>query len=347
MRFSLECGVVDSIVSVEPFKATCYGKEYHFIPNDKGVLSKIKIIAGTDHPEKFFVSVTPRKDDPEGNEIYFSADMDHVHELLTSDFQYLEGVLAMRRAISKINWQSAILEYLPETDEERQKIAISSLKIERKIQYPPMQFEMNDFGQILLRRDFHGRLLNQFLTFFREGQNDWNEGRFINSFFNFYFILEGSFSEKDRWRNFETREDFLASPKFLEFLDEVINDEFSAGSRLRWWLDKMLANLTDSKGQPIPKSCDAEGIAWLLVDTRGNLLHFKPDTSNPTALLRFDDDYEAIATLAYRIAQRAVAYFYYEQVEKEFTKIMEPRKDTVDCFLTRLPPITGQPLDQG
>ncbi len=37
-------------------------------------------------------------------------------------------------------------------------------------------------------------------------------------------------------------------------------------------------------------------------------------------------------------------YFYYEVVEKEFAKIMEPRKDTVDCFFTRIQAQPGQGL---
>ena len=336
MRFSLECDVIDSVIRVESFKATCYGKEYHFIPDEMGILTKIKIIAQAHHPEKFFMTITPRDDAPEGKDLNFSADMDQVHEILTGDFQYFEGVLALRRAISKINWQATKFEYLPETDEERKRITIPWYKIERSVRNAPMQLEMNDFGQAILRRNFHGRLLNQFLAFYREGQNDWNEGRFIKSFLNFYFVLEGAFSEKDRWRNYETREDFLSSSAFLQFVGETINDEFKPGSRLRWWLDKMLANLTDKKGRPIPKLFDGEGIAWLLVDTRGSLLHFKADVSNPKGLLRFDDDYEAISTLAYRLAEKTMFYFYYEVVEKEFAKIMEPRKDTVDCFFTRI-----------
>ena len=336
MRFSLECDVVDSTVKIESFKADCYGKEYHFIADENGMLRKVKIIATADHPEKFEVTVVPRDDQPEGNTITLGADMDQVHEILTNDFQFMEGVLALREGVSKINWQAAMLEYLPETDEERERVAaVPGFRIERHIEKAPIELSMNDFGQIILRRDFHGKLLNQFLTFYREGQNEYNNGRFINSFLNFYFVLEGAFSEKHRWRNYETRQDFLSSPKFVEFVDEIMAMDFKPGYRLRWYIDRMLQNITDSKGQPTPKSFDAEGIAWLLVDTRGNLLHFKSDAANPTSLLRFDDDYEAIADLSYQLARRTMAYFYYNRIEKEFVKMMEPRKDTVDCFLSR------------
>jgi hypothetical protein len=327
---------------VESFKATAYGKEYFFIPDDKGLLTRIKIIAQALRPEMFYMTITPREDEPEGKDLNFSADMDQVHEILSADFQYFEGVLALQKAISKIDWQAATFEYLPETAEERKRIAIPWYKIERAVKNVPLQLEMNDFGQIILRRNFHGRLLNQFLAFYREGQNDWNEGRFIKAFLNFYFVLEGAFSEKDRWRNFETREDFLSSIPFLKFVGEIIADEFKAGSRLRWYLDRMLANLTDNKGRPIPKAFDAEGIAWLLVATRGGLLHFKVDESNPDGLLRFDDDYEAISTLGQRLAQKTMFHFYYDVIEKEFAKIMDQRKDTVDCFFTLIQAPTSE-----
>jgi hypothetical protein len=31
------------------------------------------------------------------------------------------------------------------------------------------------------------------IAFFREGKNDYIEQKFINAFFNFYFVLEGMF----------------------------------------------------------------------------------------------------------------------------------------------------------
>src|SRR5262245_46043347 len=73
-----------------------------------------------------------------------------------------------------------------------------------------------------------------------------SDGAQARSALYFYLVLEGFFGEKDRWRNFETREDFLRSAEFLRFVDEILKDEFKPGSRLRWFLDKMLANLKET-----------------------------------------------------------------------------------------------------
>jgi hypothetical protein len=40
-------------------------------------------------------------------------------------------------------------------------------------------------------------------------------------------------------------------------------------------------------------------------------------------LLRFDDDYEAIANFAYRLAQKTIVDLYYEVLEKQYAKIMK------------------------
>jgi len=39
--------------------------------------------------------------------------------------------------------------------------------------------------------------------------------------------------------------------------------------------------------------------------------------------LRFDDDYEAIANFAYRLAQKTIVHLYYEVLEKQYAKIMK------------------------
>jgi hypothetical protein len=40
-------------------------------------------------------------------------------------------------------------------------------------------------------------------------------------------------------------------------------------------------------------------------------------------LLRFDDDYEAIANFAYSLAQKTIVHLYYEVLEKQYAKIMK------------------------
>lgn len=64
----------------------------------------------------------------------------------------------------------------------------------------------------------------------------------------------------------------------------------------------MLGELKDSNGKPVNAKLDVDGIAYLLVSTRGSLLHFSgsADTSKGTPINH--NEFEEIAEVAIRIA---------------------------------------------
>lgn len=158
-----------------------------------------------------------------------------------------------------------MFEYLPETEEEKARIKVSYYRMQLMPNTTEVELTPESIAQDLMRRDFHGKLLNQLLTFFRQGQNYFREGRYMSAFLNFYLFLEGTYSEKGRWRNAEVREDFLTSPEFPPFVQEIIDEYLKPGGRRTWWINKMLGELKDAKGHPTPKLLNPEGIAWLLV----------------------------------------------------------------------------------
>jgi hypothetical protein len=324
MKFSLECDVIGSYTKVEQFKAVCNGQEYEFTPNEDGFVSKIKVTATAKHPEHFIVSFTPNEDN-DGKTISFEYDGIQVHEVLTGDFQYLEGMLAWRGNITRINWQSAILQYLPETDEEKARIETDLIKIEPVPNTIEFQFTAEQIAQFLLRSDFHGKLFNQFFSFFRQGQNYLREERFISAFLYFYLFLEGAYAEEGHWKNFQVKNDFLASPEFHRFIQETIDEQLPPKGRLTWSLNKMLSELKDAKGNPTPKILDAEGIASLLISTRGSLFHFRLEEGLDQPV-RVDTDYEAIANVAYSLTQKTLANIYDKGENAHRGIILEQRK---------------------
>ncbi len=324
MKFSLECDVGGSYTKVEQFKAVCNGKEYEFTPDENGFLSKIKITATAERPEDFIVKFTPNEDN-DGKTLSFEYDGRQINEILTGDFQYLEGMFAWRGNISRINWQSATLEYLPETDEEKTRIATELLKIEALPNTTEFQFTAEQIAQFLLRRNFHGKLFNQFFSFYRQGQNYLREERFISAFLCFYLFLEGAYAKEGHWKNFRVKNDFLASPEFQQFIQETINGHLPPTGGLTWSINKMLAELKDAKGNPTPKALNAEGIASLLISTRGSLFHFRLEEGLDQPV-RVDSDYEAIATVAYSLTQKTLAHIYDEAENVHREIILEQRK---------------------
>jgi len=83
----------------------------------------------------------------------------------------------------------------------------------------------------------------------------------------------------------------------------------------------MLGALTDSKGNPVPQPLNPLGLAWLLVDVRGSLLHFRITPKDQKKMLRFDDDYEAIATVAHKLSAMTLNKFYLE-LQRKYEKLM-------------------------
>ncbi len=324
MKFSLECDVVGSYTKVEQFKAVCNGKQYEFTPDENGFLSKIKVTATAERPEDFVVKFTPNEDN-DGKTLTFEYDGKQIHEILTGDFQYLEGMFAWRGNIRRIDWQSATLEYLPETDEEKARIATELLKIEPLPNTTDFQCTAEQIAQFLLRRNFHGKLFNQFLNFYRQGQNYLREERFMSAFLYFYLFLEGAYAEEGHWKNFQVKNDFLASPEFQQFIQETINEHQPPTGRLTWSINKMLAALKDGKGNPTPKALNAEGIASILISTRGSLFHFRLEEGLDQPV-RVDSDYEAIATVAYSLTQKTLAHIYDEAENVHREIILEQRK---------------------
>jgi hypothetical protein len=324
MKFRLECDVIGSYTKVEEFKCVCADKEYEFTPNENGFLSEIKITATAKHPERFSVTITPNNDN-DSKTFHFSYDGEQVQEILNGDFQYLEGVLAWRGNINRVNWESAMLRYLPESEEEKSRIAIDLVRVEKLPNELEVTVSAKDLAQFILRRDFHGKLYTQIFSFYRQGQNYFHSGRNISAFLNFYLLLEGTYAEEGHWKNFEVRNDFLASPEFVKFTQEIIDNHLTPTARRTWFINKMLSELKDAKGNPIPKALNPEGIAWLLVSKRGSLFHFRFEKGFDQPV-RDDEDYEGIAFVSYSLARLTLEYIF-EEAEAVYHKIiLEQRK---------------------
>ena len=175
-----------------------------------------------------------------------------------------------------------------------------------------------------MRRDFHGKILNQFLSFFRQGQNYIREERNISAFLNFYLFLEGAYAKEGHWRNYEVHQDFLASTEFTTILQGIIDTELTPTARLTFSIKKRLSELTDPQGNPTPKNLDVDGIAWLMIKTRGSLFHFRFD-NGLNQRIRLDDDYEALAFVSYVLAQKTLENVF-DQVEKVYGELMEEQR---------------------
>lgn len=288
MKICLECEV-ESKIKLEEAIMEFDDKRYVFSPNEDGYLAKISITATAPKPER---CTSGFKD--EGKTIFFNTDSEF-NETLIKEFQYFEGILSLIGNLKRIRWQSAWIEYIPETEEEKEQAKLTKFRWEKKLPDDDVEVPAKSLAQMVLRKDTHD-LLNVYLSFYREGLNEYKSFRFINAFFNFYFILEGVYGNNE-WRNFEVREAFKNSPDFSVFLQEVIDNDISKSKEMQDDVSAMLNSLKDRYGNPLNKSMDIDGLTHLIVDTRGTLHHYSDDPNRQQNTPFNHESFQSITTV--------------------------------------------------
>ena len=91
MKYAIECNVACSLKSASIVKVVKGEFEYSLIPNDKGIITSIKIIKKVRNPEKFYSSIEPGKGQSKAT-IVLKRDMEE-HEIIMTEFREIESVL--------------------------------------------------------------------------------------------------------------------------------------------------------------------------------------------------------------------------------------------------------------
>jgi hypothetical protein len=133
------------------------------------------------------------------------------------------------------------------------------------------------------------------LSFWREGSNEFEEGHFINAFYNYYFVLEGLYA-KGKFKTDAVLAEFRKNPEFRESLEMFLKD----GQPLN-----QIAQVTDMLTRRT-FSRDVDGILKLIVHTRGDLHHFA-DNPNKTQPSPFDQHrFEGLSSIMRFVSRRAL-----------------------------------------
>ena len=141
----------------------------------------------------------------------------------------------------------------------------------------------------------HAQTLTVIESFWREGQNDWLAGKFINGFFNFYFVLEGLYGN----RNTQTRlvqKAFKISPELIANIDAFLAEDHPDEA-----LTQLIKMFEVGNRLPTP-----EEVIDMLVSTRGKLHHFQNNPNRPQGSPLTHDDYHGICYLALCLAHKAL-----------------------------------------
>jgi hypothetical protein len=296
LKYSLECQVLSNILIRQTISFVEGEKEYVFTPNEKGILNKIKIIQTIRNPDKFYSEMkeTNRKNSP--IEIIVKEDA-LIREEIISDFQYLEGHIGFIANLTKIFWNEPAIEWIPETDEERNKLKVFSAHLKKAYSDLPTELNIGIFKSIIKTKPNKDNL-TILMSFYREGKVFFNRFEYINAFYDFYFILEDLFG-KESWRNREIEKNFKSSIELQETIKWVLTKLIDTSDNHK----KEINSLLKQKNLQY----DAEGIIVLLVEMRGHLHHFSRGNTQklkPSPLAQ--QNYESLAFLTMAIAMQSI-----------------------------------------
>ncbi|SDG09007.1 hypothetical protein SAMN04488067_11514 [Halorubrum xinjiangense] len=189
--------------------------------------------------------------------------------------------------IHEVEWRFPEVEYIPESDSEKEDLDILNHHIEEEYPLIPKEwtFDLNkiNWGNV--------KSLSVPLSFFRRGKRLFDEGDYINSYTNCYMVIEGLYAESHK--NVESQ--FLDSKELLDAAKtsfEAVME--TVGEELLEFFE-----FYDKEKSP-------EGYIRLLVVIRHQLNHFfgesnGPHAPNPLEADRFQPLSRAMMHLSYYV----------------------------------------------
>lgn len=294
MKISLECEIVCNIKLNKQGRVCQSGCIFEFFVDNNGIINRIKIISDVTHPEKFY-SIFKTKDSQNTDHELFIGRDDELIDSIISKFQHLESNLSFTFGLKQIFWQTPKIEIIPETEDEKQNTPVRS--ISSKSDYPIgiSDVQEKDLVEMIGELEKY-RSMDIFKSFYREGSNDFRTFRYISAFYNYYFILEGLYSN-NKTKNNQIETEFESSDELSSFVEWIV-ERIKGNTRHRLKIEKML--------KLINKNLDSTGIIHLLVRTRGDLHHFYNNQNKLQATPYNHNEFESIAWLTGGLAYRAI-----------------------------------------
>jgi hypothetical protein len=276
---------------------------------DDGLLNQIRIISEVDDPERYFFFKSPVNE--EGKFTINRDFEEHIADKLIREMQRLESCLALVGNIKRVFWNKAILEYYPETTEEHARFNVlpTWFFMHEMTTDAPRAVDTNTLAHLVGQRDLFQPLVVP-MAFYREAKTEYSAARYINAFFNSYFIIEGLFGN-GKFKTNGVIEELTKSSIFTglvqKFLDEVSKNDDPDEGMTKAQLEAELK----SKNQ----NYTAEGLIRYVIETRGSLHHFSMKSPRPQGTPLNNADYKRLALIAFTLAGNSLMYYLGQQAK--------------------------------
>ncbi|HZT69309.1 MAG TPA: hypothetical protein VFC10_06135 [Terriglobia bacterium] len=293
MQLRIKCEVQSEVILQRRLEFKSDERTYAFEIDAKGIWNSLTVLAKIPDPSKVQWGTVDAEGPLAPNQAPFNVvgRIDpELFDSVISEIQTLESALSLYMPLRQINWRYP--EYEPAYEEGEEHSHLGSVRVSRG-KLPPLKMLEKDFVTV-----FSVALKAQDLTvvasFWREGESDWIAGKFINAFFNYYFVLEGLFANHKTDRK-QVKKEMLRSPGFVQIIEKFNKDQHP--------VDHLRAI---AKALNISEAPTTEQVVDLLISTRGLLHHFQNNPHREQGSPLVHDRYEGIAYLARQLAHASI-----------------------------------------
>lgn len=255
----------------------------------------------------------------------------NLHRRLIEELQMFEAGYAFEvgedHPLYRVRWDLWNEEFIPETDEEREKLIVRGFGAMRKQQPGRHIVDIRHLQRFFAHVRRYDALLIPF-SFHREAMNDFQEEQYVQAFVNFYYVIEDFFADGKSSAK-EVFKAFRASDLLTEIMTETLK-QFSGTHRHDQALQ---AFLQDEK-----LDYSVEGLMQLLIRMRGNLHHYYSKSPKPHGTPLNQADFEWLALIALHISGLAILRRVVEINRKEEPVPPEEYREWYRAYFGREPP---------
>lgn len=230
-----------------------------FFPNNDGYLGRVRVSLPVPHDQ------LPQVTQGAGL-LHVNPNYDlRQHQDLQEVLQYMESMFFFHFRTREIRWDDAMVEWIPETDEDENVLRLFSLNTMNKYNETTHEFDLALASRILGTRSRHSYLTGAF-AYLRSGYNEHVQFRYALSYQFFFLFLEGLYGQ-GKHGNKELVRAFLGSNHVTNAVSSVFKQFSYEG------YERHLESLVFYLGE---YSCDntVEGLTQFLVSMRGRILHY-------------------------------------------------------------------------
>lgn len=155
------------------------------------------------------------------------------------------------------------------------------------------------------------------MALYREAKLEYSAARYINTFFNSYFIVEGLFGN-GKWKSDAVIEKLNKSTVFKGFVQEYMDEVAPNNDLAEGMTNAQLEDELKSRDQPFT----AEGLIRLIVKKRGELHHFSMGSSKAQGTPLHNSDYKHLSLITFILAGKSLMHYVseYEKAAKKSGK---------------------------